>query len=54
MPGNAGVEGSLSARAKETAIRADLREGKAGIMKLAAAHGVDVGTVQRISGALAG
>jgi DNA invertase Pin-like site-specific DNA recombinase len=31
---------------KEAAIRADLREGKAGIMKLAAAHGVGVGTVQ--------
>jgi DNA invertase Pin-like site-specific DNA recombinase len=38
---------------KEVAIRADLREGKAGIMKLAAAHGVGVGTVQRISRALA-
>jgi DNA invertase Pin-like site-specific DNA recombinase len=38
---------------KEAAIRADLREGKAGIMKLAAAHGVGVGTVQRISRALA-
>jgi DNA invertase Pin-like site-specific DNA recombinase len=33
---------------KEAAIRADLRSGKAGIMKLAAAHGVGVGTVQRI------
>ena len=30
------------------------REGKAGIMKLAAAHGVGVGTVQRIKAALAG
>ena len=39
---------------KEAAIRADLREGKAGIMKLAAAHGVGVGTVQRIKAALAG
>ena len=33
---------------KEAAILADLREGKAGIIKLAAAHGVGVGTVQRI------
>jgi DNA invertase Pin-like site-specific DNA recombinase len=39
---------------KEAAIRADLRLGKAGIMKLAAAHGVGVGTVQRIKGALTG
>jgi DNA invertase Pin-like site-specific DNA recombinase len=39
---------------KEVAIRADLREGKAGIMKLAAAHGVGVGTVQRINAALGG
>jgi DNA invertase Pin-like site-specific DNA recombinase len=39
---------------KEAAIRADLRLGKAGIMKLAAAHGVGVGTVQRIKAALAG
>jgi DNA invertase Pin-like site-specific DNA recombinase len=38
---------------KEAAIRADLREGKAGIMKLAATHGVGVGTVQRIRRALA-
>ena len=38
---------------KEAAIRADLHLGKAGIMKLAAAHGVGVGTVQRISRALA-
>jgi DNA invertase Pin-like site-specific DNA recombinase len=38
---------------KEAAIRADLREGKAGIMKLAAAHRVGVGTVQRIKAALA-
>jgi DNA invertase Pin-like site-specific DNA recombinase len=36
----------------EAAIRADLRLGKAGIMKLAAAHGVGVGTVQRIKAAL--
>ena len=39
---------------KEAAIRADLRLGKVGIMKLAAAHGVGVGTVQRIKAALAG
>jgi hypothetical protein len=38
---------------KGAAIRADLRVGKAGMMKLAAAHGVGVGTVQRISRALA-
>jgi hypothetical protein len=38
---------------KEAAIRADLRLGKAGLMKLAAAHGVGVGTVQRIRRALA-
>ena len=38
---------------KEAAILADLRSGKAGIMKLAAAHGVGVGTVQRIKTALA-
>jgi DNA invertase Pin-like site-specific DNA recombinase len=38
---------------KEAAIRADLREGKSGIMKLEAAHGVGVGTVQRIKAALA-
>ena len=38
---------------KEAAIRADLIAAKAGIMKLAAAHGVGVGTVQRISRALA-
>jgi DNA invertase Pin-like site-specific DNA recombinase len=38
---------------KEAAIRADLRLGKAGIMKLAASHGVGVGTVQRIKAALA-
>ena len=30
----------------------DLREGKAGIIKLAAAHGVGVGTVQRIKASL--
>ena len=39
---------------KEAAISADLRLGKAGIMKVAAAHGVGVGTVQRIKLALAG
>jgi DNA invertase Pin-like site-specific DNA recombinase len=39
---------------KEAAIRADLIVAKAGIMKLAAAHGVGVGTVQRIKAALAG
>ena len=33
---------------KEAGILDDLREGKAGIIKLAAAHGVGVGTVQRI------
>ena len=38
---------------KEAAISADLRLGKAGIMKVAAAHGVGVGTVQRIKVALA-
>ena len=37
---------------KEAAISADLRLGKAGIMKIAAAHGVGVGTVQRIKAAL--
>jgi hypothetical protein len=35
-------------------IRADLRAGRAGIMKLAGLHGVGVGTVQRIKVALAG
>jgi DNA invertase Pin-like site-specific DNA recombinase len=39
---------------KEAAIRADLLAAKAGIMKLAAAHGVGVGTVQRIKATLAG
>jgi len=39
---------------KEEAIRADLRAGRAGIMKLAGLHGVGVGTVQRIKVALAG
>jgi DNA invertase Pin-like site-specific DNA recombinase len=38
---------------REAAIRADLLAAKAGIMKLAAAHGVGVGTVQRIKAALA-
>jgi hypothetical protein len=42
---------AASAR-KEAAILADLREGKAGIIKLAAAHGVGVGTVQRIKASL--
>ena len=32
---------------RESAIREDLRSGKAGILKLAAMHGVGVGTVQR-------
>jgi DNA invertase Pin-like site-specific DNA recombinase len=39
---------------KEAAICVDLRLGKAGSMKLAAAHGVGVRTVQRIKAALAG
>jgi DNA invertase Pin-like site-specific DNA recombinase len=39
---------------KEAAIRADLLAAKAGIMKLAAAHGVGVGTVQRIKAAMTG
>ena len=39
---------------KEAAISADLGRGKAGIVKLAAAHAVGVGTVQRIEAALAG
>ena len=39
---------------KEAAIRADLIAAKAGIMKLAAAHGVGVGTVQRIKAAMTG
>ena len=38
----------LSTPAKEAAIRADLRAGTAGIIKLAGLHGVGVGTVQRI------
>lgn len=38
---------------KEAAIRADLVAAKAGIIKLAAAHGVGVGTVQRIKAAMA-
>ena len=37
---------------KEAAICADLRLGKAGIIKLAAAHGVGVETVQRIKAGL--
>ena len=39
---------------KEAAIRADLMAAKAGIMKLAAAHGVGVGTVQLIKVAMSG
>lgn len=39
---------------RESAIRADLRSGKAGILKLAAMHGLGVGTVQRIKAALKG
>ena len=39
---------------KEKAIRADLRVGRAGIVKLAGLHGVGVGTVQRIKAAVAG
>ena len=39
---------------RESAIRADLRSGKTGILKLAAMHGVGVGTVQRIKAALNG
>ena len=39
---------------KEVAIRADLLAAKAGIMKLAAAHRVGVGTVQRIKAAMTG
>jgi DNA invertase Pin-like site-specific DNA recombinase len=37
---------------KEAAILADLRLGKAGIIKLASLHGVGVGTVQRIKTAM--
>ena len=39
---------------KEADIVADLRLGKAGIIKLAAAHRVGVGTVQRIKAAMTG
>lgn len=39
---------------KEAAILADLRLAKVGIMKLAAAHRVGVGTVQRIKAAMTG
>jgi DNA invertase Pin-like site-specific DNA recombinase len=39
---------------KEAAILADLRSGKAGIIKLAGLHGVGVGTVQRIKTAMTG
>ena len=38
---------------KEAAIRADLLAAKAGVMKLAALHGVGTGTVQRIKATLA-
>ena len=38
---------------KEAAILADLRSGKAGIIKFAGLHGVGVGTVQRIKAGLA-
>jgi DNA invertase Pin-like site-specific DNA recombinase len=38
---------------KEAAIRADLRAGRAGIVKLAGLHGVGVSTVQRIRASLA-
>jgi hypothetical protein len=49
------IAGSLAPRTVlEAAIRADLREGKAGITKLAPAHGVGVGTVQRIKAGLTG
>jgi hypothetical protein len=37
---------------KQEAIRADLRAGRAGIIKLAGLHGVGVGTVQRIKARL--
>jgi DNA invertase Pin-like site-specific DNA recombinase len=37
---------------KEAAILADLRVGKAGIIKLAATYGVGVGTVQRIKASI--
>ena len=39
---------------KEAAILVDLRSGRAGIIKLAAAHRVGVGTVQRIKAAMTG
>ena len=45
--------GAGPSTAEETAIRADLVAAKAGIIKLAAAHGVGVGTVQRIKAAMA-
>jgi len=38
---------------KQEAIRADLRAGRAGIIKLAGLHGVGVGTVQRLKVELA-
>ena len=46
------AESRTSDPRKEAAILDDLREGKAGIIKLAAAHGVGVGTVQRIKASL--
>ena len=39
--------------AKEAAIKADLRAGRAGIVKLAGLHGVGVSAVQRIKASLA-
>jgi hypothetical protein len=39
---------------KEAAILADLRSGRAGIIKLAGLHRVGVGTVQRIKAGLTG
>ena len=44
------LDASASMPGEEAAILADLQSRKAGIMKLAAAHGVGVGTVQRIKG----
>ena len=47
------MEGARSAASeKEAAIRADLRNGKAGIIELLAAHCVGVGTGQQIKAAL--
>jgi DNA invertase Pin-like site-specific DNA recombinase len=39
---------------KEAAILADWRSGKAGVIKLAGLHEVEVGTVQRIKAAMTG